>query len=109
MSPCGGEEDGEREKREDARRRVRKRERLCERDEGLLQEVEERRPGVRREDADELGRREPRSPDREDLVVPERARDEEPQAAGSGKSDSDQCGGQSEAPAVVTLSFDGLS
>jgi hypothetical protein len=41
--------------------------------------------------------------------VPERTHDEQPQAAGSGKSGSDQCGGQSEVLAVVTLSFDGLS
>ena len=107
--PGAGEEDGEREKRKDARRGVRERERLGDRDEGLLEKVEERRPGVRAQDADELGRREPRSPDSEDLVVPERTRDEQPQAAGSGKSGSDQCGCQSEALAVVTLSFDGLS
>ena len=84
-------------------------ERLREPDERLFEKVEERRPGVRTQDADELGRGEPRNPDREDFVVPERARDEQPQASGNGKSGSDQCGGQSEALAVVTLSFDGLS
>jgi hypothetical protein len=108
-SPGAGEEDREGEKREDARRGVREREALGGRDEGLLEKIEERRPGVRTESAEELGRREPRSPDSEDLVVPERARDEQPQASGNGKSGSDQCGGQSEALAVVTLCFDGLS
>jgi hypothetical protein len=107
--PGAGEEDRERQKREHARRRVRERERLGGRDEGLLEKVEERRPGVRTEDADELGRREPRSPDSEDLIVPERSRDEQPEASGNGKGGSDQCGGQSEALAVVTLSFDALS
>ena len=109
QSPGAAEEDREREKRENARRGVRERERLGGRDEGLLEKVEERRPGVRTESAKELGRGEPRGPDGEDFVMPERARNEQPQASGNGKSGSDQCGGQSEALAVVTLCFDGLS
>jgi hypothetical protein len=107
--PGAGEESEEREKRKDTRDGVGERERLGGRDEGLLEKVEERRPGVRTQNPDELGRREPRSPDGEDLIVPERTRDEQPQASGNGESGSDQCGGQSEALAVVRIPFDALS
>jgi hypothetical protein len=107
--PGAGAERREREEGQDPCRPVREGERLREPDERLLEEVEKRRPGVRAQDANELGRREPGDPDREDLVVPQRARDEQPQATGDGESGGGKGSPEREAARFFSLSFDDLS
>jgi hypothetical protein len=56
-----------------------------------------------------LPRPEPRDPDGEDLVVPERARREEPRPGGDGQGGDSQRDCGSEAAEVVSLAFDALS
>lgn len=66
---------------------------LADRDERLLQEIEKRRPGVAAQDLQELTEREPRRPEGEDLVEPDRALKKEPGARRNGRDgdDRDRC------------------
>ena len=76
---------------------------------GLLQEVEERRPGVRPQHVEETEGRQARRPSREDLVVPERPAEEKPEPRGRGEpAEREDCESRF-APGVFSSGVDGVS
>jgi len=88
---------------------VRELERLDEADRRPFEEVEERRARVELERVEDPRKRKPRDPDREDLVVPERAALEEPEARRQ-RQDSRRSGrGERGRPASIAPGIDGLS
>ncbi len=93
QTPRAGKEKEQSEKREEPRHAVGKPQALGRRDERLLEQIEEGRARVDAQRAHEFGWREPRSPDREDLVVPERPRRQQPEPRGARESDREERGG----------------
>jgi hypothetical protein len=88
---------------------IRNTERFHGSDDGLLQEVEERRPGVRPQHLEEAKGRQTRHPGREDLVVPERPAEEKPEPRGRGEpAEREDCESRS-APGVFRSGVDGVS
>jgi hypothetical protein len=109
QTPRAGKEKEQSEKRKEPRHCVGKTEGLGCRDERLLEQIEEGRARVEAQCADECGWREPRSPDGEDLVVPERPRRQQPEPCGAGESNREERGGAGKTRLVVPISFDDLS
>jgi hypothetical protein len=69
--------------------------------ERFFEKVEERRARVVPEDGEEPARGQPRCPDREELVEPQRAMNEEPRARESGEQSDDR--GRRERETVAAL------
>jgi hypothetical protein len=86
-----GEQEPGRQKRQQPREQVRARQ-LGQRDEGLLQEIEEGRPGVVAEQEEELTGRLARRPEGEELIFPEGARREQEPARENRRGDGEQDG-----------------
>ena len=108
--PADGRPDKEKaEEREKPRQRVGEPGALRRGDERLFENVEEGRTRVAREGGDERGGGEPRGPDREDLVVPERPRLQQPESGGGGQDRDRQRRGGGDALSVAPVSFDDLS
>src|SRR5262249_36532452 len=70
---------------------------------GLLQEIEERRSGILAQGPDDLARRQPRDPRREDFVVPQRPLREEPRANRERHDGGGHRGGPSDSASIPTL------
>jgi hypothetical protein len=77
--------------------------------EGFLEEVEERRARVVLEDGEEPARGEPRGPDREDLVEPQRPVNEKPRARESGEESDDRGRRERETVPALRWRCDALS
>ena len=90
-----------REKRKKTGGDVRRKEAFAAVHERFFKKVEERRARVVPEDGEELAWGQPRCPDREDLVEPQRAVNEEPRARESGEQSDDR--GRRERETVAAL------
>ena len=106
----GPAENGERRgEGRDARGQVGREEALPRKNERFLEEVEERRSGVVLERRDEIPKREPRGPGREDLVEPQRPVEKKPGPRENGRDGNDRDGREREAVSALLRRCDALS